>query len=210
MSTALIVTSYIGNSFSRILTCLSYDTVICADGGYKIACDAGIKADILIGDYDSMPLPDNRDCIVLPVEKDMSDTEAAIDLAVEKGFNNIMVLGGIGGRFDHTMGNIGLLSKYCNTRIKVCFLDDQNIVFMSGPDTIRIPQNNYKYLGILSHSDCTTGLTLKSVKYPLENYTLENNTSLGVSNEITGPYAEVSFTSGKLLMILSNDSQDLK
>lgn len=210
MSTALIVTAYIEATCKRILPLLPHDSVICADGGYRIACDLGLDADYLIGDYDSMDQPERNDSIVLPKEKDMTDTEAAIDFAVEKGFTEIYVLGGIGGRFDHTMGNIGLLSKYCNTPVRIAFCDDINCVFMAGPGEHHIPSNLYKYLGVISHSDQTENITMEGVKYPLSGYTLKNNTSLGVSNEITTTEAIITFSSGKLLLILSNDSQDLK
>ena len=210
MYRALIVTAYIEHSCRQILKSINYDEVICADGGYKKASELGLHSDYLIGDYDSMEQPADKNCIVLPKEKDMTDTEAAIDYAVSKGNKMLYILGGLGGRFDHTMGNIGMLSKYCNTDVKIVICDDINCVFMSGPGTVRIPSNSYHYLGIISHSDKTENLSLKGVKYPLSNYQLENNTSLGVSNEITCDYAEVSFSSGKLLIILSNDSQDLK
>ncbi len=205
MSKALIITAYLKSSCKQLLSKVNYDTVICADGGFAIAEKLGLKADILIGDYDSMPLPQNRNVIRLPMEKDMTDSEAAIDLAFSKGYDDILVIGGIGGRFDHTMGNIGILAKYCNTPATLAFGDDQNYIFMASPGEIIIPQNDYKYLGLISYSPVTSGLTLKGVKYPLQSFDLKNSTSLGVSNEITGQAAEIQFTSGQLLIVLSND-----
>ena len=72
-----------------------FQCIICADAGYLIAQKLKLEPDILIGDYDSMPQPKNRQVIKLPVEKDMTDSEAAIDLAVSNGYTDITVLGGM-------------------------------------------------------------------------------------------------------------------
>lgn len=205
MSKALVITAYLNGSCNQLLSKLNYDTVICADGGLEVAERLNLQPDILIGDYDSMPLPKNRNVIRLPMEKDMTDSEAAIDLAFSKGFDDVLVIGGLGGRFDHTMGNIGILAKYCKEPVTLAFADEQNYIFMVSPGRITIPKNNYKYLGIISYSPITSGLTIKGVKYPLNNFKLKNNTSLGVSNEIIDKNAEIEFNSGQLLIVLSND-----
>ena len=210
MATALVLTAYIPVFPEAYINSISYDTVICADGGYRIALENNIKADYLIGDYDSMNMPEIDGIIKLPMEKDMTDTEAAINLAVKTGINNIHIIGGLGGRFDHTMGNLGVLSKYSSAGINIDLADHQNIVRILTPGQYKISAPAYKYLGIISYSDTVSGLTLKGVKYPLTDFSLNNSTSLGVSNEITGEQAEISFTEGRLLVISSNDSGDLK
>ena len=204
MSKTLIVTSHIEHSEKLTLDYSAFGTVICADGGLVSARRLKITPTLLIGDYDSCPMPDS-DVIKLPTEKDMTDSEAAIDLAVSRRANDITVLGGLGGRFDHTMGNIGMLAKYSRKSVRLVFLDGQNCVFMITPGSIRIPKNTFKYLGIISYGDCAENVTLRGVKYPLTNHFLTNETSLGVSNEITEDAAQISFTSGRLLVILSND-----
>lgn len=202
----LIFTSHIDGFENIIINKSDYDAFICADGGHIFASALNIAADYYIGDYDSSSKPDNSHCIVLPCEKDVTDSEAAIDLAIEKGFNNITVLGGLGGRFDHTMGNIGLLSKYSDKAEHVAFVDGNNYVFMLLPGIHKIPKNKYKYMGLISYGDTVRNLTLRGTKYTLENHNLNNSTTLGVSNEITSDKSVISFTSGKLLVILSNDT----
>lgn len=205
MTKTLIITSHIEALERVTLDIKGFDKVICADGGHITAKNLGITPDFLIGDYDSSSKPDRSDVILLPMEKDMTDSEAAIDFAVSEGFEHITLLGGLGGRFDHTMGNIGLLAKYCGKLKHLAICDGQNYVFMTSPGSVSIPQNEYKYLGIISYGGTSAGVTLKGVKYPLTDYTLTDATTLGVSNEITADTAEISFTSGKLLIILTKD-----
>lgn len=205
MKKALIFTSFVQN-LSRIhIDSNEFDLVICADGGLEIAKKLGISPDIPIGDYDSMQLPQNQKIIKLPMEKNMTDSEAAIDFAISDGFNDITVIGGIGGRFDHTMGNIGMLAKYLGRDKKLCIVDGNNKVFMLLPGSYIIHKSIYKYLGLISYQIKCENLSVSGVKYPLEKYDLSDNTTLGVSNEILKESAELSFTSGKLLVIQSND-----
>lgn len=205
MQKVLIVTAHVEHLEYIHLDFDQYDAVICADGGLLIARELGLSPTHLIGDYDSMDMPDATDIIKLPMEKDMTDTEAAVDMAVALGYEYITVLGGLGGRFDHTMGNLGVLAKYCCKLDHFGFVDGQNYVRMVGPGRYELPKTAYSYLGVISYGDFAEGVTLRGVKYPLEDYFLTHDTSLGVSNEITADVAEISFTSGKLLVILSKD-----
>lgn len=204
MEKTLIVTSHLEHADHLTLDFSAFQKIICADGGLLVAQQLGLSPNFLIGDYDSMKTP-SGDVIKLPMEKDMTDSEAAIDLAVSKGLHDITLLGGLGGRFDHTMGNIGMLAKYCGTDTHISLVDGQNYLFMISPGTYTVPQNAYPYMGIISYGSDAENVTLRGVKYPLTNHHLTNKTTLGVSNEITGDFAEVSFTRGRLLVILSKD-----
>lgn len=208
MSKTLIITSHVEKLEQAVMDYASFDSIICADGGFQIAKKLGLKADLLIGDYDSMNQPIDQDVIKLPMEKDMTDSEAAIDLAVSRGASHITILGGLGGRFDHTMGNMGMLAKYCGKLEHMAFVDGQNYVFMMEPGCIKVPKNPYRFLGIISYGASAAGVTLSGVKYPLKEHFLTDETTLGVSNEITSKEAEISFSKGRLLIILSRDEQN--
>lgn len=205
MKKALIFTSFIDNLEKIRLDFNSYKSIICADGGYIAAQKLGIKPSVFIGDYDSGIQPADRTVIKLPTEKDMTDSEAAVDLAISKGYDEITVLGGLGGRFDHTMGNIGIIAKYADSPYKVTLVDGNNKVYMLCPGNHRIKKSNYKYLGLISYGCSCYGLNISGVKYPLLNCNLKNNTTLGVSNEILDSEARLSFKKGRLLIIESND-----
>ena len=207
MQKALIITAHVEHLEYLDLDLNQFDAIICADGGLLIAEKLGLSPTHLIGDYDSMEMPEENktDIIKLPMEKDMTDTEAAVDMAVTLGFKHITILGGLGGRFDHTMGNLGILAKYCEELPYLALIDGQNYVRMIYPGYYELEKNPFKYLGVISYGDFAEMVTLRGVKYPLEEHFLTHATSLGVSNEITADVAEISFTSGKLLIILSKD-----
>lgn len=204
--TAYIITSYIDGE--AILSEIPEDGyLICADKGWKYAQKYGLTPDMIIGDFDSSERPDFENTVILPAEKDVTDSEAALDYAVEHGFQRIVMLGGLGGRLDHTMGNIALLAKYCERPgIEVFIKDCQNLAFMKSAGAFTIAgDDKYKYVGLLSYGGDVTGLTLKGFKYELDDHTLTDDTTLGVSNELTDGCGRVTFKAGRLLVIMSRD-----
>ena len=220
--TCLIVTSRVDGAEQLNIDLSAYDAVICADRGLQVAEALDLLGDLpvyLIGDYDSGTPPTEAEraaasgLVVLPTVKDMTDSEAAIDLAVSRGYDVIHVLGGLGGRFDHSMGNLGMLAKYVeDPRVKeLWFEDGQNRVFMKTPGTFRVPargpENRFDYFGLIAYSGAVEGLTITGAKYPLAGHTLTPDTTLGVSNEVAkdAAFAEVSHTKGHLLVIFSKD-----
>ena len=203
----LIVTSYIEKQ-NQINLSDDYEMIICADAGFERAKVLGITPKYIIGDYDSastFPSPDDINVIYLPCEKDMTDTEAALNLAIDKGGTDITILGGLGGRFDHTMGNIGLLAGYSTNEVSISIMDGQNHVVLLMPGIHVVKKENYKYVGLISYGEVTKGITLSGFKYPLSDFDLENNTSLCVSNEILEEQGEIKFNSGKLMVIRSKE-----
>ncbi len=221
MKKCLIVTSFI-DRFDVLISefrdeCRdSYDCVIAADYGYVNCEKLGIVPDILIGDFDSSELPQDCDnLILLPTHKDMTDSEAAIDRAADLGFQYITVLGGLGGRFDHTVGNLGILAKYTDIVSYIGMEDGLNRVFMSGPtgddsapgSPLIIKKDRFKYLGLAAWTREVTGLTTRGVAYPLTDFTLSSDTTRGACNEIMpGENALITFRTGKLIIIQSNDA----
>lgn len=224
----MILTSHFEGSDLFSIETTEYDAIFCADGGLQVAERLGLLGDIpvfLIGDYDSGSPPTEAEraaasgLVVLPSVKDMTDSEAAIDFAVSEGYGRIHVYGGLGGRFDHSMGNLGMLAKYVDDpRVEaLCFEDGQNLVFMKAPGTFRVPAqgtsladapvNRFHYFGLIAYGGNVEGLTITGAKYPLTDHTLTPDTTLGVSNEVAAgaPFAEVTHKNGHLLVILSSD-----
>lgn len=185
-----------------------YDEIVCADGGIRASAALDLHPDKYIGDYDSAKQPDVPDLIKLPCRKNMTDSEAAIDLAIEDGCTDITILGGLGGRFDHTMGNIGMLAAYTGKIPHIEILDGWNRVFIADPGTVRVSRHGFKYISIIAYGSEVTGITLRQVKYLLDDYTLSNETTRGVSNEIEDDCEEAVIThrTGRLLIIQSNDA----
>ena len=216
MKKCLIVTSFIDQMDQLIddmdfFDKASFDCTIAADYG-RVNCEKlGIRPDILIGDYDSSDRPPaDQGAIVLPTHKDMTDTEAALDLAAEKGCRDITLLGGLGGRFDHTMGNLGMLAKFTDLTDHIELVDGENRVFMARPtgnqpDTdppILVEKGRYTYLGMAAWTPTVTGLTSRGVAYPVTDFTLSSDTTRGACNEILpGQEARITFRTGKLMII---------
>lgn len=229
MKTALIITSIVNDAIRirRSILDAEYDMKICCDGGLDRAIELGVRPDILLGDFDSsehFAIPDDAEeteeaadsdhdepdhsdeaeLIVLPHEKDVTDTEAAADLAYERGARVITIIGGLGGRLDHTLANLGLLAKYLG-KADIFIIDGDNFVRMLKPGNHMIVSAGYDYLGLLPFGGPVTGLSVKNVLYPLDDCDIDGTASLTVSNEITEDPAMVSFSSGRLLVIQSND-----
>ena len=218
----LIVTSRVDGADRLAIDMAAYDAVFCADGGLQVAEALDLLGDVpvcLIGDYDSGTPPTEAEraaasgLVVLPTVKDMTDSEAAIDLAVSKGFGRIHVLGGLGGRFDHSMGNLGMLAKYADDPrvLELWFEDGQNRIFLKTPGTFRVPaqgpENRFHYFGLIAYGGPVEGLTITGAKYPLADHTLTPDTTLGVSNEVAAgaPYSTITHKEGLLLVVLSSD-----
>ena len=91
----MIITSYIEGEQSRINDLISStpaDFIICADGGLKYAQKAGVIPDLAVGDFDSLGHdPRGVNVIKVPVEKDDTDLQLALSIAVEKGVGEILL-----------------------------------------------------------------------------------------------------------------------
>lgn len=179
--------------------------IICADSGYKKCQTLGVKPDVIVGDFDSSEYPsENCEIIKLNTHKDDSDTFHCVCLAVERGFEDITVLGGIGSRFDHTYSNV-LSLNYCFEKGVKCRLINSNnhITVESGSFTIN--QNGYAYFSLFALFEKCEGLTINGAEYELDNFELLPSAQLTQSNSFYGEQVNISIKKGKILLILCND-----
>lgn len=183
-----------------------YDLIICADKGLENIKKVGLTPDAALGDFDSVTSNMDIPIIKYPAEKDVTDTEIAIDYCIEKGADDIMLLGGTGGRVDHTLANILLLKRTMDKGVSVKMYDGVNLCFVTDKD-VEIEKSDKKYLSLFALGQKVCGLTIKGAKYPLNKYCLESDSSLGVSNEIVSDRAKIEFESGALLIVLSSDKR---
>lgn len=195
-----ILTSYFQNQDAEFFNSIrnNYDYLVCADGGQEIAKKWCLMPSIIIGDFDSSS-DKEIDHIIYPGEKDITDTEACIIHAIKEGYKDIILLGGMGGRVDHTLGNLALLAKY-----DVILLDNQNKVRCIKDQTINVHNDDYAYLSVIPFGCDNAVVTLKNVKYPLNGYTLPYNSTIGISNEITDGAAQIT-VKGTVIVIQSKD-----
>lgn len=184
------------------------DYIIAADGGQNRAREFGLQPDCVIGDFDSTTLDEDFDCIYItyPAEKDLTDTEAALTHALEKGCRNVILLGGMGGRLDHTMGNIGLLDKYYSSFDHMEFIDGKNRMELLKDSGRSLERNSrYKYFGLVSLNAEASGIDIRGAKYELTGASLERASTLGVSNEFEEDTVEIRVQDGTLLIVRSAD-----
>ena len=208
MNNLVIITSFLESKFNIKSMILPSDYVICTDGGYDIAQTYDLTPNLLMGDFDSIesPLPSDINIERFPPEKDYTDLELALKKAMELNADNVTIIGGIGGRLDHTFANIQLLSSYTNNFTSLTLVDGKNKCFVLNDNQsqgITIPQEDGSYISLFSLSAKCTGVTFQGVKYPLDNAELTREFPLGVSNEFVKKEAALSVKDGTLLVIIS-------
>lgn len=192
------------------------DLIIAADSGYLTARRLGVVPDILLGDLDSLDKSrlsknelDTLEKIIVPPIKDDTDTQLAVDTAISRGADNIIIVGGLGGRLDHTLSSVFMLEHISKQGVGCLMTDGKNRIRPMLADgehscSIRLSRG-YKYLSLVSITDKCTGVAVSGVFYPLDVVELTRSYSYAVSNEITADCAEISLTQGTLLVIESRD-----
>lgn len=207
MKKCVIITSYIEGILPDLMEDYDPDLILCADGGYDHARRAGITPDYLIGDFDSLKCDISEDIrqITYPCEKDDTDTGLCIQTALDMGCNDILILGGLGGRLDHSVANIQLLAGYADKNIRIAIKDKKNFCTVLHNGEIHLKRKSGQHVSILSLSDTSSGVSVSGLKYPLTNAVLKNTFPLGVSNEYTDETAWICVKDGTLLIVLSED-----
>lgn len=184
------------------------DLVIAADSGYNNALKMNVKPDILIGDFDSLKnLPDDVDEIYeAPCEKDLTDTQLAVEKAIERGCDEIVIVGGLDGRLDHTLSLLSILEGLYNRNIRAIITSGQNrIRYIKNSGHILLRVRAYKYFGLIACDETVKGVSIEGAKYKLKNAKLTRTLQYAVSNEIEGNCALITVKKGGLYIIESRD-----
>lgn len=188
------------------------DLVIAADGGYKNARLLGTSVAYLIGDFDSFDggepeasIPRSTEIIRVPAEKDATDTQLAVALALEKGAGEIILIGGLGGRLDHTLSSLAILESLDKSHVHAVMTDGQNRVRFVRSTSYLIARSEYRYLSLIAVDEIVKGVSIEGCKYPLKNAKLERGFQYAVSNELTGNCALISIKKGGVYIIESKD-----
>ena len=184
------------------------DLVIGADRGCQVLLDQGKRIDLAVGDFDSGDVPLNTKVIKYPVKKDETDGAIAIKHAIEKGYNKIRMYGAIGGLLDHTIAIISTMCLYAEKGIEIALIDGDNVVFAIHNGMVHFSSEASGRISVFSHNDESIGVYEKGLLYTLDNYTLDNKTSLGSGNSFIGKEAEISVENGTLLIYTSKNNFD--
>ena len=197
------------------------DLIIAADSGYNNASRLGVRPGLLLGDLDSIDrkklAPDELEHIekiIVPAIKDDTDTQLAVDTAISRGADEIYIIGGLGGRLDHTLSSVFLLEYIADRGADAVMTDGQSRVHVmktaGEPVLLMIlktfdGENGFKYLSVVPLTDECEGVRISGVFYPLDGVTLKRSYSYAVSNEITSDSAEITLERGTMLVIESRD-----
>ncbi len=178
------------------------DFFIFCDGGLNHAENLGIKADLIIGDFDSHLKPEtNVETITLPCEKDDTDTYYAVKEAINRGFEEFLLIGVVGGRFDHSLGNIAILKYLFDLGKFGIIVDDYSEMQIIGNECAYI-DGSFSYFSLLNIYGKAKGIDVINAKYPLKNAEITTEYQYGISNEVvSGKTASVSVKNGNLLLI---------
>lgn len=188
------------------------DLIIAVDKGASYLIENNLKFDLAIGDFDSLEkkyfdyIEDNNiKYKKLNVEKNDSDTEAAINELVNRKCNEIYILAGTGSRLDHTMTNVFALIKLYEKNIKGFVIDNNNRIRISDNKTVIYKEKEYENISLVPLSLNGANITLKGFYYKLENEDIEYGSSRCLSNYLNEDMGEIIIKKGMVLIIESRD-----
>lgn len=188
------------------------DTLIGADSGAKFLIENGCEPHIAIGDFDSvneqdMALIRERSGNTIacdPIDKNYTDTEMAFRLALDMMPDQLLLLGVLGTRFDHSLANVHLLALAHEQGIEATIIDAHNEIRLISKTTV-LQRSSFPQVSLLPLSEKVTGITLAGFQYPLNDATLRIGQSLGISNVMSEEQGTIEVREGKLLIIRSKD-----
>ena len=189
------------------------DVWIGADGGVLTLIENGITPDYAIGDFDSIDITDKekihnkaQHVLTYPTDKDETDLELAIDKAIQLRPKQIYLFGVTGGRIDHTLINIQLLSRIIQQNIQGIIVDKWNHIELTNPGMHSIDQTKrFPYISFVPVTEIVSNLTLSNFIYPLNNFELNYGSTRCISNKLAQTSGTFSYDSGSLLVIKSGD-----
>ena len=181
------------------------DFVICADSGYAYAQKAGIKPDLLVGDFDSFfgALPEDIPTVTLKTHKDDTDSMHCAAVALERGYKEVVLLAATGGRLDHTLANISVLQYLTQNGTKATMLSDNEEVFCLPEGSYTMDNVKGKTFSVFPFGCPEVTVTYNcKVEYPVERLKILSSDTIGISNIFHDDRAEVVIDSGTAVFIL--------
>ena len=188
------------------------DLTVAADAGWNNAQMLGVTPRLLVGDFDSLGepcVPAGTEIIRVPAEKDDTDTQLAVRVALERGATDITLIAGLSGRVDHTLSTLAILEELERAgrgRLRAILTDGRNRVRFLRAGSALIPRDGrFRYLSLIAATERVRGVTVEGCKYPLHNATLWRRNQYAVSNEIVGNAALIAVRRGAVYVIESGD-----
>ena len=184
------------------------DLVVAADGGLRRLQPCGVTPQLIVGDFDSLGyVPQGVRVVRHSPIKDQTDMELAAQEAVKTGCDELLLFGGTGGRFAHTLANLQLLAALEKQGVRAYLIDETTTATALCGGTLLFAETGKGFLSVFAHGGRLSGVTLRGLKYPLTNADLSPDFPLGVSNEFTGVPAAVTVRSGTALVLWSSRNE---
>lgn len=188
------------------------DLVISADSGYRNAGLMGEKTAVLVGDFDSLgegnvpkDIPGSPEIVRLRPEKDFTDTQAAVDIALDRGADELVIIGGLSGRTDQALSNLAILEHLYLQGIRAIITDGCTRARYMRNSSELIGRSQYPYLSIICADEKLKGVSAEGVKYPLKNAVLTRTNQYAISNEIVENCALISVKKGGMWILETRD-----
>lgn len=182
------------------------DYIICADSGYKTSVKSGVKPALFVGDFDSFDgeIESGIELIRLNTHKDDTDSMHCAEVALERGYKNIALLGATGARLDHTIANLSVL-EYLRDNGAEAFIENEKEIVQI------LNEGEYTYSNLIGKTfsvfpfGCaeTTVSYIGEVEYPAESLKLMSSRAVGISNIFKSSEVKVIIESGKALFIVN-------
>ena len=191
------------SNYDRIIAHIkSDDFVIFCDSGLKHMEKLAVKPSLIVGDFDSHENPHfDVETIVLPCEKDDTDTVFAVKEAVKRGFTDFLLIGVVGARLDHTLGNIYVLEYLSSLGFTGKIVDDYSEMEYVTSSSALV-EDSFAYFSTINISGVTRNISIENAKYPLHNAEIHSGYQYGISNEVLpGKIAKITVGEGSVLLI---------
>ena len=188
----------------------AHGIVVAADSGLHLAETLGLTVDRIVGDLDSADLDLVEAAVARgavierhPAAKDATDLELAIDAAVREGAQRVVVVGGGGGRVDHFLANVLLITtrEWAAVRIEMRFGGARAYVVHGQRPACEFEGLPGSLVTLLPAGGTARAVVTSGLEYPLAHEDLEPGTTRGVSNVMTGKDASVALAAGTLLVV---------
>ena len=180
------------------------DCVLCADGGWQVARDMGVTPDLVIGDFDSSAEPASGPVERWPAEKDDTDTMLCLKHGLAMGFDDFLIVGGFGGRLDHTLANLQTMHCAAGRGARAVMCDGLSWATVVSGGSVRVRADvlgrQPVKLSVFALDGECRGVTIRGAKWAVEDGTMTNAFPLGVSNEFDGASVEIGVREGALLV----------
>ncbi len=178
------------------------DFLIAADKGYEALDAYAVPPDLVVGDFDSLGhKPKHPNVVQLPAMKDDTDMIYALREGLNRGYRRFVLLGGVGGRLEHTVANLQALSWLTTQGARGILAGEGTVATALHNETMTLPQGLSGFLSVFSLSGKAQGVTLEGLKFPLTDHTLTADFPLGVSNEFLDVPARITVAQGTLLAL---------